>query len=87
MKNKSLLNAMKKIGANCEPRIREGEIVGYSVTGIHNKDKIVTWYIQDDEAFCVNCGHASDPSDAMIDYFPGYYAYKIKTAVSHILSK
>ena len=76
MKNKTLTNALNKAGLNVIA-IEEGRQYK-AIKG----DKFVSWIVQNDSALCVNCGRLSDPSDSMIDYFPGFYAHSIKQAVN-----
>lgn len=77
VKNKSLVNAIKKAGYTVETT-RDDH---YSAK---NGRAVLSWHLQGDYAICVLCSVLGDQRDTMTDYFPGYYARTIKLAVNHL---
>jgi hypothetical protein len=87
MKNQRLINAISKAGFEVK-KSQDSMTILYIAS---NGDLFVSWWVSiastDGRAQCVHCGRFSDPSDSMIDYFPGYFARTIKSAVNHLINK
>jgi hypothetical protein len=77
MKNKSIANAIKKLNLKIENYSNGRQFV-------RNNGKVLSWYIQGDNAVCVHLSRESDKSDPYTDYLPGSFAHTLKRAISYI---
>lgn len=73
----SLLRAIKNLGisVNVDSNGRFVAIMG---------DKVVSWCEQNGYAHNIHCTVLNDGWDPQIDYFPGHFARRMRTAIEHL---
>lgn len=80
MKQKSLINAVKKTGLD----IKVKDNRQYYAEG---PTHCLSWYVQDENAICVHIQRNGDESDPYTDYFPGFFPSTIKHAMTYLIGR
>lgn len=92
MQTKNLIKALKKIGLDVEIEQRkaydhfakEYVMTTPQITAQNERNKIC-FYDQDGSVVCCQVMGVKQDNDYMTDYFPGYFARTIKSAISGML--
>lgn len=82
MNHSRLVKAMNKAGLTVQTKEYSNNL-----QIVNGPKYCVSWYIQDNEARCVNVARHGDESDAMVDYHAGFFVNTIKSAVQWALEK
>lgn len=80
MKHKFMLNSLVKLGLTVtQPRSDNTNFFR-----VQRGIQVLSWYSQGEDAICVHCTVVNDGRDSQTDYFPGYFARTVKSAVEHL---
>lgn len=77
MNNQRLTRALDKLGLKIEERKNMRWVSGEAYT--------CSWYVQGDNAICVNVRRHSDHHDSQSDYTAGFFARTIKDACKWVM--